>query len=483
MLVSLYTVRVVLEVLGAEDYGIYNVVAGVVTMFSFLSGAMATASQRYFSFNIGRQNYEQLEKTFSVTLTIYILLIFVIVVVAESFGLWFIYNKLVIPDNRILAAKWVYHFSILSFAITLITTPYMSSIIAHENMNVYAYVSIIEVSLKLFIVFILKKLPFDKLSMYGVLLFVVGFINTSIYRGYCKKHYVECKFKLGWDKELFKEISNFTGWSIFGAFSTVARNQAITILINQFFNPIIVASRAISSQVSYALTVFSANFNTSLYAPIVKEYALDNKTKMYSLIFNGCKITFILMWFFALPLCLRMEYVLTIWLNRLPEYVVFFTILSVIEVLINSISLPITTAARAPGKMKEYELVLGSLQLLIFIVSFIWIKYFDGTAEIVFYSAILINLIMFIVRLYIVNLLITLPIRKFMIEVLIPVLVVVLFSGLPAYFINRIFPQNFSSLLLITIITSLSSLILFFLVGLTRDQKLVLIHKIKAKIT
>lgn len=482
MLVSLYTVRVVLEVLGAEDYGIYNVVAGVVTLFSFLSGAMATASQRYFSFDLGRKDHEQLKKTFSVTLTIYILLIFLVILLAETIGLWFVYTKLVIPADRLVAAKWIYQFSILNFAVTLITTPYMASIIAHENMNVYAYVSIVEAILKLAIVFLLQRLQYDKLVVYGFLLFTVGFINAALYRGYCKKKYEECRFKLIFDKKMFLEICGFTGWSLFGAFTSVVRTQAITILINQFFNPVVVAARAVSTQITNALNVFSSNFNTSLYAPIIKEYAAENKERMFSLIFNGCKMTFFLMWIFALPLCLRMEYVLNLWLKNLPDYVVIFTILSVIEVLIASISLPITTAARAPGKMKEYELILGTLQLSIFVISFVWIRFFNGQAVVVFYTAIIVNLIMFFVRLIIVRELIKMPLTLFTVKVILPISIICIMSAIPSYFLSCYLPQNFISLVIVVSITIILSSLLMFFIGFNKDIRNKYIQKLRNRL-
>ena len=227
MLVSLYTVRVVLNVLGTEDYGIYNVVAGVVTMFGFLSGAMATASQRFFSFEMGRGNTECLKKTFSVTLTIYVILIAVILVAAETVGLWFISRKLVIPAERAGAAFWIYQVAVVSFAFTLITTPYMASIIAHENMNVYAYVSIVEAVLKLVLVFLLSVIRYDKLIVYGLLMLGVAVINTSLYRIYCKKHYEECRFRLVWDKAMFAEIFSYSGWNMFGASIGIVKNQGI----------------------------------------------------------------------------------------------------------------------------------------------------------------------------------------------------------------------------------------------------------------
>ena len=463
LLVSLYTVRVVLNTLGAEDYGIYNVVAGVVTMFSFLSGAMATASQRYFAFEMGRGDNKALKKTFSVTLCIYLLLAAGIAILAETAGLWFVYNKLVIP--------------------VLLTTPYMASIIAHENMNVYAYVSIAEAALKLGIVFVLRVLPYDKLIVYGILLFAVSFINTALYRGYCKRKYEECVFHPVWDRDMFHEICGFTGWSLFGTFTSMARTQAVTILVNQFFTPAVVAARSVSTQVTNALNVFSSNFNTSLYAPIVKEYAGGKKEAVYTLIFSGCKITFFLMWIFALPLYLRMEYVLTLWLKNLPEYVVLFTQLSVVEVLITSVSLPLMTAARASGKVKVYELVLGGLQLCMFAGSYIWLKFFNGGPESVFIAAIVLVILMFFARLMIVNRQTGLPLRAFAFKVIISVGIISICSAVPTVLINQILPQNFISLCAVCVVSVLLSSVCMFVFGISREIRIKLLTRLKVRKT
>lgn len=482
MLVSLYTVRVVLNTLGASDYGIYNVVAGVVTMFSFLSAAMATASQRFFSYEIGRDDSERLKKTFSVMLCIYLILIGLVVLLAETVGLWFVYNKLVIPEERLTAAKWIYQFSILNFIVTLITTPYMADIIAHENMSVYAYVSIVEAVLKLAIVFLLKILPYDKLIVYGILLFAVGFINTALYRFYCKKHYKECVFRPMWDKAMFKEITGFTGWTLFGSLSGVFRNQAITVLINQFFSPVVVAARAIALQVTNTLSLFSSNFNTGLYAPIIKEYAADNKEEMFRVIFNGCKMTFFLMWIFALPLYLRMDYVLTLWLKELPEYVVLFTRLSIIEVLLVAICYPLSTAARAPGKMALYEGILGTLQVIIFVGSFIWIKFFGGEAVVVYYMAIIINVLMFVFRAFLLRGLLGISLRRFTIQVIIPVTIIMVVSTIPSVFIDRLLPQNFISLCAVTAVAVILSSVAMFYVGMSNNTRHEIIQKMKSKL-
>lgn len=364
MIVSLYTIRVVLEVLGMEDYGIYNVVAGIITMFSFLSGAMATATQRYFSFNIGNKAVEKLKKTFSISLLIYLLIAIIVVFFSETIGLWFVYKKLHIPENRIFAAHWIYQVSIISFVFSILATPFMALIIAHEDMTIYAYISIFEVLLKLGIVFILPLIHGDKLIIYSILITCVVFLYTTTYKIICRIKYNECEYKIIYDKELFVELLNYTGWNIFGASVGVVKNQAINILLNQSFNPIVIAARSISFQVNSAVSSFSQNFSTAVRPQIIKLYATNKYEKMNSLINNSCKSTFSLMYVITLPLIIEMATVLKLWLKTPPVYSVIFCRLVLIEALIDSISYPIQTAIQATGKIKLYQSSVGGVLLL-----------------------------------------------------------------------------------------------------------------------
>lgn len=323
MLVSLYTVRVILNTLGAVDYGIYNVVAGVVTMFGFLSGAMATASQRYFAFEMGRGNKEGLRKVFCITFTIYILLALIILLLAETIGLWFVNHKLVISEERIVAARWIYQFAVLSFMVSLLTTPYMAAIIAHENMKIYAYMSVVDAVLKLGIVYVLQILPYDKLIVYGALLLTVTGISTAVYRLYCKSRYSECHYRFEWDKNLYREILSYSGWNLFGASIGIVKNQIINILLNMFFGPLVNAARGIAAQVNGAVTSFSGNFSTAMRPQIIKSYAAQNHDETIKLVQRGCKGTFFLMYLFALPLMIETPYVLTLWLKQPPDMVFY----------------------------------------------------------------------------------------------------------------------------------------------------------------
>ncbi len=472
LLVGLYTVRVILENLGIEDYGIYNVIGGLVMLFSFLSGTMASATQRFFSFALGKNDTEKLKKTFSVNLIIYFAIAVIAVVLLETIGMWYVEEHLKIPPARYDAAIFLFHFSIFTFIGTMLATPFMAIIIAHEDMHIYAYISILEAFLKLGIVLLLIYIPSDKLKLYGVLLFIVSNINLFSYVAVCLKKYQECQFKeFYWDKALFKQILNFTSWTLFGQVSTVTRNQAITILLNQSFNPVVVAARAIAINASNKINIFSSNFNVGLYPSIIKSYSSGDKEGMFKLIFNGSTMTFFLMWVFALPMFLEMDTILNIWLNTPPPEAILFTRLALVEVLINSISLPLTTAARAPGRMKVYELTLGSIQILIFLVAWIVLK-MGGAPYSVYIVAIGANLIMFVVRLLIVSSLIGLEIITYTKKVVIPTFSIITISSVISYLFKHNIPHGLIFSILTFLISILISSISMYYIGLNKDWRL-----------
>lgn len=484
LLIGLYTVRVVLDVLGVVDYGIYSVVAGIVTFFSFLSATMASATQRFFSFALGQEDLLRLKQVFSINLLIYIFIAFLAFTLLETIGLWFVENKLEVPPQRFEAAKLLFHVSIISFVATIFSAPFIAIVIAHEDMTAYAYISIFEVILKLIVVILLTYIGGDKLVLYGVLLLLISFLMTLIYLSKCLYAYEECQFrKIYWNRVLMHEIVGFTGWTLFGQITTVARNQALTILLNQFFNPVVVASRAIAVNITGKINVFSSNFNVSLYPPIIKAYAGDKKEEMFELIFNGSKITFFLMWVFSLPLFLEMEIILKLWLKNPPEYAVLFTRLALVEVLIVSLSLPITTAARAPGRMKEYELILGFIQLGILAIS--WLGLERGwSAASVFVIAIFANIIMFFIRLFLLRYLISISVELFFKKVFYPILFVMILSGLPSYVIHISLDKHWINSTLVVVLSMILSVTTMYYWGIDKimRKKLNTILKSKLKI-
>ena len=482
LVVNLYTVRVVLRVLGTEDYGIYNSVAGVVTMMNFLSAGMASATQRFFSFAIGEGDTDKLKKIFNANILIYTIIALSALVLLETIGYWFTSKELAIPLERYNAAIFIYHFAVLSFILGIFSSPFTAIMIAHEDMQLYAGISIFEASAKLIIVFILTAGSGDKLKIYGVLLCIVAAVSLSIYLMACFCRYDECKFdRKHVNKGVLAEITQFTGWTLFGQVSSVARQQVVTVMLNQMFNPIVVAARSVANNVMHATNIFASNFNTSLYPPIIKEWASENKQGMYHLVFNGCKMTFFLLWVVALPLILEMEQVLKLWLVDVPEYTVQFTRLALIEIVINAISTPIATAARAPGKMKTYELSLGLLQFLIPLVSFPLFK--AGMSPVaVYYVAIAINIIMFIVRLLIVRNLTGLPVRAFVREVLVPVSCVTVLSSALSYSIHLLLPDGLLMSVVNIVCAVLIASAVMYLIGLNKSQKSQIVKFVRLKL-
>ncbi len=471
LFVSLYTVRIVLDELGVEDYGIYGAVGGLVALSAFLPGSLASATQRFFSFALGEKNDERLKKTFSVNLALYSAVALIAFVGLETVGLWFVNSQLAVPDGRFEAAKALYQYAALTFLISVFTTPFMAIIMAHEDMKLYAYISILEAFMKLGVVFLLQYITWDKLELYGLLVLCVGIINAVLYIGICLKRYDECQLRrFYWDSALLREIVGFTGWTVFGQISTVARTHAVTLLLNQSFSPVVVAARAISVQIASKVNIFSGNFNVSMYPPIIKSYAADERQDMFALISGGSKITFFLLWVFALPMIVEMESILGIWLTTVPLDAVLFTQLALVEALILSVSMPLTAAARAPGKMKGYELILGTIQIGVFLTA--WAVIATGApAYSVFVVAILANILMFGVRLYLVKRLIELPVTAFLRSTAVPVMAIVLVTAVPIFVFNKILPDGLYWSALVIFASFVLSTVAMYYIGLDKEWR------------
>lgn len=483
MLVSLYTVRVVLNVLGAEDYGLYNVVAGVVSALGFLSGAMATATQRYFSYDLGRNNSrDALRNTFCTVFEIYILLSLCVVLIAETVGIWFVLNKLTVPVARKRAVFWIYQSAVVSFIFVLITTPYMSLIIAHENMKIYAYVSIIEAVLKLAIVFLLRVIIFDKLILYGILLCCVSFIITFLYRWHCHKHYSESHIRFVWNAAFFKEMVSYSGWNLFGSMSDVVKNQGLNIILNIFFGPIVNAARGVAMQVSMAVNAFAQNFSLSVRPQIIKRYANDETDSLLNLVYVSSKGTFLLLYIFALPLMLEINEVLGLWLKTVPESTGFFTVLVLVETIITSISLPLMSLIQATGKIKWYQIIVGSLIIANLPISCVILK-FIALPSLAFIVNIIIAVIALFLRLVLIKKeVVSLSVRCFLQKVILPVFLVSSLSFILPFAVICFMKESFVRLVIVIIVSMISVMIVTYFVGLTNDEKVFFIATLKEKL-
>lgn len=471
LIVSLYTVRVVLDVLGIQDYGIYSVVGGIVTFFTFLKGTMSSATQRFFSFALGQNDLEKLNKIFSTNWVLYASIGITGLILLETLGLWFVNQELNVPTDRLESARLVFHYTAFGFVASIFTTPFMAIIIAHEDMHLHALVSVFESALKLGVVFLLVYLDGDKLRLYGILLFCVSVTISIIYICICLFKYEECQFrKTYWDKEVGKEVLSFTSWTLFGRISNVARNQAVTVLLNQAFNPVVVAARAVAVNITTNVNLFANSFNVGLYPSIIKSYASGAKNEMYSLIYVGSRITFFLMWVFSLPMLVEIEMILNIWLIETPPSAALFTRLALIEVLINSFSLPLTTAARAPGKMRNYELILGTMQISIFPLSYLVVE-LGLPAYSVFVVAIIINVVMFFGRVILVAKLTGLPVNEYFRQVVLQVMLVMIITSSCSVLTSMSLPDEPIYSALSIVLSILYSVICMYFFGLNREWR------------
>lgn len=482
VLISLYTLRVVINTLGIQDYGIYTVVAGFVALLGFLPGTLASATQRFFAYAMGQGDELKLYQIFSVNLVLYGLIAFIACIILQTGGLWYINNHLKIPDGRMLAAVSIYKLVTVSFVVSIFSSPFRAVTIAHEDMHIFAALSVIDAVLKLVAVILLDYVAGDNLILYGQFLLINALIIAVAYIIICFKKYNECQVKkFYWNGSLLKESLGFTGWTLFGQLSTAFRNQAVTVLINQAFNPATVAARSIALTVSSQVMVFSSNLNTGLYPPIIKSYAAGNKEQMLSLISNGSKLTFFLMWVFALPMILEMETILRVWLKTPPAEAMLFTQLALVEALIFSVSFPLTTAARAPGRLKLYELSLGTIQISIFFASWLVLKAGYPAAS-VFIIAIIANIVMFFMRLFIINKLIDLPIRKYYKEVITPLSLVIILSTLPSITFEYFLKEGLVETIVIIIFSMTISTLSMYFIGLDRDIRSKVIAILQQKI-
>jgi O-antigen/teichoic acid export membrane protein len=475
--VSLYTVRVVLDTIGTIDYGIYNVVGGIVTMFGFLSGTMATASQRFFAFELGRNNQEQLKKTFSTTLLIYILLGLFILILAETLGLWFLNHKMTIPPQRMTAARWIYQFTIFSFLVTMLRTPYNASIIAHERMNIFAIGSIVEVLLKLLIVYLLVIFHFDKLKLYGVLMFAVTIIVALIYMGYSIRKFKECKFSLFWDAKLSKEIIGYSGWNLFGAVASLFNKQGINIILNLFFGPIVNAARGIAFQISSTINQFVQNFMMATNPQIIKYYAANEKQQMLKLVTQSAKLSYLLLFIVSMPILLETKYLFTIWLKEIPEYVILFGRLIILGTLIDSLSLPLMTAIQATGKIKKYQTIVGGIMILNLPIAYVFL-YYQYPPETVFILTIINSIICLGARLILIHNIVGLSIKVFLTSVITPLILVSTTAYIAPLFIINIMEENFIRLIAVGATCLISSLFTIYFLGLSKQEKQFLLQTI-----
>lgn len=475
--VSLYTSRVILQVLGVSDYGIYNVVGGVVASFSMLSAALTIGSQRFLTYALGEKNGEKLKKTFSIALGLHIFLALILLLLAETIGLWFVSNYLNVPNGRMTATIWIYQFSVITFLINLIQVPFQSCLISHERMNMYAYMSVYDVVMKLLILFVIQTISFDKLILYGAMVLAVQLSSVIIYNRYCYKHFEECTWNIQTDKQLTLEMLSYTGWNLFGGSMGFLNGQGINILLNIFCGTTINAARGLSMSINNIISQFVQNFQTAVNPQIVKQYAAKEYESLFRLVINNARLAEYLYLFIAVPAFIEINFVLQIWLGEVPAYTAIFVQIILLQSALSPADYPISMLIHASGKLKWPSIITVIPLYSIFIISYILLK--NGYSPV---SVYIISAILFIwkniTNLYFAHKYSGISIRVILIKVYINTLCGGILMFAVPYTISLQLPLGWPRFLIVCTTSVLWSIIIIYYIGLTKGMRKKVIDKL-----
>jgi O-antigen/teichoic acid export membrane protein len=479
MFIGLFTSRVILDSLGIIDFGIYNVVGSLVLIFTFIQGSLASSASRFLSYEIGAGTSSSLNKIFCMTMNIHLIFACLLFIFSETIGIWYFYEKMVIPENRITAAMTVYQLSNFSAILSVISVPYRSLIIAKEHMKAFAYISIFEGLGKLLIAYCLYISSIDKLILYGILLFVMQLIVNIIYIKYCKDKFKESLFRKFWNKQVFKEMFAFSGWSVCSYISTGVVSQVYNLMLNLFFGPVVNAARAISFQVQSAVNNFVVNFQTALNPQIVKNYAANDYSRVYNLIILSSKVSFSLMLILLFPLLVNIDYILSIWLVEVPEDSNIFIILICISSIFASFGNPLSVVAEAANRLKFYNIVTMPLYILPVLLSY-YLLIIGNPASTVFIITIFVEFIAFFLKLWIVKRLINIPTKEISFLYFKSTFTILITMGFGYYIKQSIIPSLIISLILVITCFILSVIWLYYFI-LSNNERVLIIQFIKNK--
>ncbi len=485
MIVSLYTSRVVLNALGVVDYGIYTVVGGVVMLASMLTASLATASQRFITFEIGRGDLLQLKRVFTASVQIHIIISLLIVLLCETVGYWMLNHKLNIPHDRILAANWVFQFSILTFVTNIISVPFNSLIIAHERMNAFAYVSILEALLKVFVAYLITMLSSDTLVLYAGLVFAVAIIIRLVYSIYCRRNFEESKINLfQYERDTFKSMLGFAGYNFIEVAANMFNKQGAAVLINMSFGPSLNAARGISLQVNSVIDSFVTSFTTAINPQITKSYAASNFTYMKELMEKGSKYSFLLFLSISVPIICFTQEIIQLWLKVVPDYTVLFIRLIFIDSLVELMTRTFYTVISASGNIKRYQIIIGILKFCNLPVCYLLLRYGNYGPQIVFYVSIMFTTVIMLLKLFLIKGVIEFDILHYVKKVILRCLIVGVGSLLlPFLFFQKLgLHLSLISFLSYACLTFLYGLIIVYIFGLDTDERSYLINMIKNKL-
>lgn len=481
LFVSLYTSRVVLSTLGVVDYGIYNVVGGLVAIFTYLTSALGSASSRFITFNLGKGDLIELTKTFRTSLTIHLCFALLVLVIGETIGLLCVSHFLNIPSDRMIAANYVYQYVLILCVCSILQVPFSAEIIAHEKMSYYAYLGIFEAVAKLAVAYLITTNTYDRLSLYGFLLCCVGIFVFMGYFLYCMKLFRYLELRLLFDPNLFKSMLSYSGWNFIGSLAYLGKSQGVNILLNIFFGPIINAARGIAYQIDGAILNFTQNFTIALNPQIIKSYASGEKERFYSLIILGGKVSCLLILIFAVPIIIESNYVLILWLEEVPDNTSIFVQLIVLTSLVDSYSYSLSASIQATGRIKLYQILVGIVLLLNLPLSYILLK-IGYSAYTVFVVGLFLSIMALFARLYVLKRQVGISIYRYCISVILPCVVTAVISfGMAAIFkYNTI--DNVPMLIVRSLLSISITIILFLFIGFSKHDREEVLSSIRKKL-
>lgn len=471
MVVTFYTQRIILQVLGASDYGIYNVVGGIVAMMLFLNSSLGSSSSRFLTYALGEGNVEEIKKTFSASLNLHICVAILVLILGETIGLWFLYNKLVIPTDRMDAAFWVFQFSVITAMINFTQVPYNATLIAHENMSIYAYVGLYEAFSKLAIVYLITISPIDNLIFYALLLMLNSAAIQFFYRFYTTRHYDECRFRLVKDKDLYKKLLNYSGWELFGGLAVVTQGQGINILLNLFFGPIVNAARAIAVQIQHAVTMFVQNFLVAVRPQVVKSMAEGDIIRMYNLTFYSAKFAYLLMLALVMPICFEIDFVLKTWLgDNVPENTNLFAVIVMLTYLMETYHLASLMPYHAIGKVNVGNMVGGSMMITSLPIAYILLK-FGFPAYSAFISIFAVNFIQMFFGWWLLHHYVKYSYKDLIMKVYYPTFLISVIGMIPSIVIVNTMDEGWYRFILLLALTEAVLLSLSYNFGLNKEER------------
>lgn len=476
ILINLYTSRVILQSLGVSDYGIYNVVGGMVAMFTLVSHTMASASQRFITYALGENDPEKLRKVFSTSITLHLLIGILLIILLEVFGVWFLYNKLNIPAERVDSAFWVLQLSIATLFVNVISVPFNATIIAHEKMSAFAYISILDGVLKLVIAYSILWTSTNRLEFYAVLMFVLALTNRVIYSVYSHRNFEETrKVRLGIEHGFFREMSTFAGWNMFGSGSKLLRNQGVDILLNLFFGVTVNAAKGICNQVHHAVYQFVSNFQTAVNPQLTKSVAQHDYNRTHDLIIQGGRFSFYMLCLFAVPLIIATPEVLALWLVNVPDYTVEFVQWTLVYLLLDSLSRFLINAVLAYGKIKVYQIVVGGTKLLILPMVYIWLL-LGGEPLVGIWANIILEVVCLCLRMYFNHNYNGLSWYAYTMKTILPCWGVFAITIICAYLIRHYIIDSMIPLVLLSFLTT--TLVIAF-VGFNKSERQLAVNRIR----